>query len=199
MRSLVRVDNELEVGNSTLRLNVLGAGPPEPDASTIADPREKGRRSRGGRRLLAATVPGATVCLLPTRCSTASPTARTPPVYVYSTDPEVNNWRVSFTRVGTERDYVQSEFTPNGRVFSWGGPDTVNGVLVRNGDHAPARVLVAPGSQQSTTPGGERTFPPGSQAQAEVAWSRLDRNTFTSSAGRGRRSGCGPFGACMSF
>ncbi|MCB0779031.1 MAG: hypothetical protein KDC03_05750, partial [Flavobacteriales bacterium] len=56
----------------------------------------------------------------------------------------------------------------------------VNGVLVRNGDHAPVRVLVAPRSQQLITLGGERTFRPGSRAQAEVAWSRLDRNTFSS-------------------
>ena len=39
---------------------------------------------------------------------------------------------------------------------------------------------MAPRSQQLITLGGERTFRPGSRAQAEVAWSRLDRNTFSS-------------------
>lgn len=184
VRSLVRVDNELEVGNSTLRLNVYSEQDHRNQTlQQSLTPEEKEVLAEAGDDPLAATVPGADSVAFDADqvLYRLADSLGYTPVYVYSTDPEVANWRVSFTRVGTGNgDYVQSEFTPNGRVFSWVPPDTVNGVLVRNGDHAPVRVLVAPRSQQLITLGGERTFRPGSRAQAEVAWSRLDRNTFSS-------------------
>lgn len=69
------------------------------------------------------------------------------PVFRYNTEPRYCGLADhTFTQVGAGLgDYVQQEFTPNGRVFRWVAPDTVNGVLVRRGDHAPVRVLVTPG------------------------------------------------------
>lgn len=102
------------------------------------------------------------------------------PVYVYSTDPEVAVFRIIFTQVGQGNgDYLQQDFTPNGRVFSWVAPDTVNGLLVRRGDHAPLRVLITPRSQQLITLGVDHRAGPRTKATMEVAFSNLDRNTFS--------------------
>ncbi|MFN3874280.1 MAG: hypothetical protein ACK4L7_00005, partial [Flavobacteriales bacterium] len=102
------------------------------------------------------------------------------PVFVRSIDPEAAVFRVVFTQVGAGLgDYVLQEFTPNGRVFRWVAPDTVNGAVRRRGDHAPIRLLVAPRAQQLITLGMEHRFGARTTAAAEAAFSRLDANTFS--------------------
>jgi hypothetical protein len=89
-------------------------------------------------------------------------------------------YRITFSQVGSgSGDYVQQDFTANGRVFTWVAPDTVNGTIVRRGDHAPVRVLIAPRSQQLITLGMEHSFGRRSTAGVELAFSNNDRNTFS--------------------
>lgn len=103
------------------------------------------------------------------------------PVYVFSTDPAVAHFRVTFTQVGRGNgDYVQQEFTPQGRVFRWVAPDTLDGVIRRNGDHAPVRVLIAPKAQRFLTIGAEYAHGARTKASAELAFSGNDVNTFSS-------------------
>ena len=102
------------------------------------------------------------------------------PVYVFSIDPEQAVFRLIFTQVGQGLgDYVQSDFTPNGRVFRWVAPDTVGGTIVRRGDHAPVRVLIPPRSQQLITLGVDHAFGRRTKGTVEVAFSNEDRNTFS--------------------
>lgn len=102
------------------------------------------------------------------------------PVYVYSTSPDSAFFRITFTTVGTGNgDYVQDSFSPNGRIFRWVSPDTVNGVVLRRGDSAPLRVLMAPKAQQVVTLGAEHTLNPGSTVFTELALSNNDLNTFS--------------------
>ncbi len=103
------------------------------------------------------------------------------PVYRYSTAPDSAFYRLTFTTVGTGNgDYVQDSFSPNGRVFRWVAPDTVNGTIIRRGDTAPLRVLVAPRSQQVVALGFEHRFATRSKVSTELAFSNNDLNTFSS-------------------
>jgi len=103
------------------------------------------------------------------------------PVYVYSTDSANARFRVSFSSVGTGNgDYVQEQFTPNGRVFKWVGPDTLSGIIVRRGDHAPVRVLIPPRAQQVAEVGATHRVSDRVKVWGGVAWSNDDRNTFSS-------------------
>ncbi len=103
------------------------------------------------------------------------------PVYVYNTSPDSAFYRLTFTTVGTGNgDYVQDSFSPNGRVFRWVAPDTVDGNIVRRGDSAPLRILVAPRAQQVLAMGAEHRFSARTKASAEIALSNNDVNTFSS-------------------
>lgn len=182
-RSLVRLENTTQIGNSTLRLNVYS----EQDHRNQPLQQQLSEEEREVLRLagddpLAATVVGVDstgfandqVLYLRTDSLGYSP------VYVYSTSPDSAVFRLIFTQVGQgSGDYVQQEFTPNGRVFRWVAPDTVNGTIIRRGDHAPVRVLIAPRSQQLITLGVDHRFGPRTKASVEVAFSNNDRNTFS--------------------
>jgi hypothetical protein len=101
-------------------------------------------------------------------------------VFVYSTSPDSARYRVVFSSVGSGRgDYVQEQFTPNGRVFKWLGPDTIAGQVVHRGDHAPVRVLIPPRSQQVAELGATHRFGKRTKVWGQLAWSRDDRNTFS--------------------
>ncbi|HNM68070.1 MAG TPA: hypothetical protein PKG57_00285 [Flavobacteriales bacterium] len=103
------------------------------------------------------------------------------PVFVHSTDSVNARFRVSFSNVGPGNgDYVQEEFTPNGRVFKWVAPDIISGVIVRRGDHAPVRVLIPPRAQQVAEVGASHRFGDRVKVWGGVAWSNDDQNTFSS-------------------
>lgn len=206
-RSLLRVENSTTINKSTLRLNVYS----EQDHRNQALQQQLSEEEREVLRLagddpLAATVNGvdSTGYANDQVLYQRSDSLGYDPVYVYSTDPENALYRLIFTLVGAGNgDYVQQEFTPNGRVFRWVAPDTVSGVLVRRGDHAPVRVLIAPRSQQLITLGAEHRFGARSKATVELAFSNYDRNTF-SALDKGDNQGLGflargehgiPFGA----
>jgi hypothetical protein len=182
-RSLVRVDNITEVGKSTFRFNLYSEQDHrnQPLQQQLSDA-DRETLVEAGDDPLAATVSGvdsigwANDQVLYRRTDSLG----YDPVYVYSTDPENGLYRLSFSQTGAgQGDYVQQEFTPNGRVFRWVAPDTVNGVLVRRGDHAPVRILIPPRSQQLITLGVDHRFSNRTKATVELALSNEDRNTFS--------------------
>jgi hypothetical protein len=183
-RSLVRVENITELGNSTLRFNLFSEQDhrTQPLQQQLSD-EDKEALGEAGDDPLGALVNGAdsvgwaTDQVLYRRTDSLGYF----PVYVYSNVPEEAHYRVSFSQVGVGLgDYVQQEFTPNGRVFKWIAPDTIAGLIIRRGDHAPVRVLIAPRSQQLISLGLDHRFGRKTNATAEVAMSRFDRNTFSS-------------------
>jgi hypothetical protein len=182
-RSLVRLDHSVDFGKSTLRFNVYSEQDHrnQPLQQQLSDEERLVLREAGDDPLL-ATVPGvdstgfADDQVLYQRLDSLGYF----PVFRYNTNPDTAVWRITFTQVGAGLgDYVQQEFTPNGRVFRWVAPDTVNGVLVRRGDHAPVRVLVTPRSQQLITIGFDHTPSTRTNATVELAYSNEDRNTFS--------------------
>ncbi len=101
-------------------------------------------------------------------------------VFVFSDDPEKADYEVSFTRVGMGLgDYIQSDFNSNGRIYTWVAPDTVNGILLRNGDHVPGVLLVTPKELQVINAGLRYSWKSQSWIEMEGALSNEDLNTFS--------------------
>ena len=182
-RSLVRLENITDLGRSKLRLNLYSEQDhrDQPLQQQLSD-EDKEALSQAGDDPFAAMVNGidsvgyANDQVLYRRTDSLG----YDPVYVYSTDPESAAYRISFTQVAPgQGDYVQQDFTPNGRVFRWVAPDTVNGQLIRRGDHVPMRVLIPPRTQQLFTLGFDHRFGKNTNATVELALSNEDRNTFS--------------------
>lgn len=182
-RSLLRFDDTFEHGKSTYRLHVYSEQDHRNQSlqqQLSAEEREVLREA--GDDPLAAVSTGvdstgyATDQVLYWRTDSLGYS----PVFVYSTAPDSALFRVVFSDVGSGNgDYVQQEFTPNGRVFQWLAPDTVEGNVVHRGNYAPVRLLIAPRAQQLITLGWEQRHGPRTALAAEAAFSHLDANTFS--------------------
>lgn len=182
-RSLLRLDQTLEWSRTTLRLNSYSEQDHrnQPLQQSLSDA-DRRVLAQAGDDPLAAAVPGAdsTGYLTDQVLYRRTDSLGYAPVYVHTTDPATALFRVVFSQVGAGNgDYVLKEFTPIGRVYRWVAPDTVEGAIVRRGDHAPLRLLVAPRAQQLVTLGLEHRFSKRTTVAAEGAVSRLDANTFS--------------------
>jgi hypothetical protein len=182
-RSLFRIANEYTAGGTTLRLDVYSEQDHknQPLQQSLTDA-EKLALANAGDNALDAVVPGAdSVSFSADEVLYAQvDSLGWFPVYRYSTNADSARYRVSFSTVGAGKgDYVQQEFTPNGRVFRWLAPDTVNGTILHRGDQAPVRVLVPPRHTRMATLGAEHRFSARTKAWGEVAVSDADQNTFS--------------------
>jgi hypothetical protein len=102
-------------------------------------------------------------------------------VFVYSTNENEAFYQLRFSRVGLGNgDYVESEFTANGKTYRWVAPDTVDNQIVRNGNFAPVNRLVAPNKSQMAVGGGRVKVSDRTTVFMETAVSNYDRNTFSS-------------------
>ncbi|HMN05088.1 MAG TPA: hypothetical protein PKD45_05115 [Flavobacteriales bacterium] len=182
-RSLVRVSDDFTSGATTLHLNFYSEQDHknQPLQQSLSDA-EKAALAEAGDDPLKAMVPGADSVAFSTDevLYARIDSLGWSPVYRYSTNADSAHYRVSFSVVGAGRgDYVQQEFTPNGRVFRWLAPDTVEGRIVHKGDHAPVRVLVPPRTKRMLSLGAEHDFSRRTKTWGEVAWSGQDLNTFS--------------------
>ncbi len=101
-------------------------------------------------------------------------------VFVVSTDPAIANYQLSFSQLSSGiGDYIQGEFTANGRTFLWVAPDTINGMIVHNGEFAPVRKLIAPQTHQMISAGGNFRPNESTEIRAELSYTHLDPNTFS--------------------
>lgn len=97
-------------------------------------------------------------------------------VFIYSTDPAVAQFNLSFVNVGQgSGDYVQDINGANGRVYKWIAP--VNGI--RQGMYAPVTILVTPKKQQMLSVGMDYRVSDKTSVSTEVAMSNYDVNTFS--------------------
>ena len=97
-------------------------------------------------------------------------------VYVYSTDPAVANYALSFSYTGIGKgNYVISTNLVNGRVYNWVAP--LNGVP--QGLYEPVVPLIAPQRIQLLTIGGDYSFNENSKVTIEGGLSNQDANTFS--------------------
>ncbi|MGB3524726.1 MAG: hypothetical protein WBB32_02040 [Flavobacteriales bacterium] len=182
-RSLVRVADEFTSGATTLRFNLYSEQDHKDQSlqQSLTD-QEKQSLAEAGDDPLKAVVPGAdSVAFSADEVLYAQvDSLGWSPVYRYSTHADSAHYRVTFSAVGTGNgDYVQQEFTPNGRVFRWLAPEVVGGTVVRKGNYAPVRVLVPPRYKRMVTLGADHRFSVRTKAWGEVAVSNEDRNTFS--------------------
>lgn len=101
-------------------------------------------------------------------------------VFKVSTDPNIAHYQLSFSQLTQGNgDYLQGDFTANGRTFYWLAPDTINGLIIHNGNYAPVRKLIAPSTHQMISAGS--TFKPDefSEIRGELSYTHLDPNTFS--------------------
>jgi hypothetical protein len=99
-----------------------------------------------------------------------------PGVYVYSNDPAVSHFQLSFTNMGQGNgDYVSIPSSANGRVFQWVAP--IGGV--HQGSYAPVILLVTPKKKQMVTLGGEYKLNKNTSLMMEGALSDYNQNTFS--------------------
>ncbi len=121
-------------------------------------------------------------------------------IFVVSSDPDIAVYQLRFSSVPSGiADYVQGEFTANGRTFTWLAPDTVNGDIIHKGTFAPVRKLVAPQTQQLISAGAKFSPDKSIDIIGEVALSRFDPNTFSSVDNDKNQSWAGKLTAKKSF
>ena len=89
-------------------------------------------------------------------------------------------FNVNFSEVGAGNgDYTQIGFDATGRIFEWVAPDTISGRIIRNGDFAPIRQLIAPKRNQLLMAGANAKFSESTSAMVELGFSNDDQNTFS--------------------
>ncbi|HRH36882.1 MAG TPA: hypothetical protein PK760_00970 [Flavobacteriales bacterium] len=182
-RSLLRFDDTYERGKSTVRLHVYSEQDHrnQPLQQQVGDAERTVLQSAGDDPL-AASINGidSTGFAADQVLYALIDSLGYDSVAVHGTDPSTDFYRITFTDVGQGNgDYVLQEFTPNGRVFSWSPPDTLNGVIVHTGTYAPIRLIIAPKAQQLITVGVDHRFAPRTTATVEAAFSNNDLNTFS--------------------
>lgn len=97
-------------------------------------------------------------------------------VLVYSVQPDSAYYRATFQFVGQGNgDYVFSNFNALGKVYKWVAP--VAGVS--QGDYEPSRVIITPQQRQMVTSGVEVRLSKVLKLETELAYSKLDINTFS--------------------
>jgi hypothetical protein len=99
-----------------------------------------------------------------------------PGVFVYSNDPVVSHFQLSFSNMGQGNgDYINIPSSANGRVFQWVAP--IGGV--HQGSYAPVILLVTPKKKQMVTLGGEYKLNKNTSLMMEGALSDYNQNTFS--------------------
>lgn len=97
--------------------------------------------------------------------------------YVYSTNPKLAYYEISFAEVGDGKgNYLLSSATTNGRVFVWVEP--IDGIP--QGDYAPVQLLPAPVKNEMATFGAAYNFSKDDKVYFETALSVKDNNLYSS-------------------
>lgn len=98
-------------------------------------------------------------------------------VYVQSTNPNVDLYKLTFCYVGQGKgNYLPLPGTANGKVYQWVVPVAGN----MSADWEPVGMLVTPKKTQIITLGGDYAFGKNTIVSAEAAMSNFNRNLFSS-------------------
>lgn len=101
-------------------------------------------------------------------------------IYIQSDNEDTVRYRLRFSNVGTGNgNYVLNGFNAFGRVYRWVKPDTVSGIITRNGDYEPVTLLIAPKRKQLLTFDNRYDFSKNFSLNSTLALSANDINTFS--------------------
>lgn len=97
-------------------------------------------------------------------------------VFIYSTNPNLALYRVSFAFAGANKgNYKKGVSAANGRVYEWIAP--IDGVP--QGDYVPYRLIITPKKSQLINAGGEMNLSEKTSVNFEFAYSKTDINAFS--------------------
>lgn len=100
-------------------------------------------------------------------------------IYIQSNSPDSAFFQLFFSKVTGGGDYVLDGFNAFGKIYKWIAPDTVNNLIVHNGEYAPVRTLVTPQKKQLVSLGTEQQLSQNTVLKFEGAMSNQDLNTFS--------------------
>ena len=101
-------------------------------------------------------------------------------IFQYSSSSDSAFYQLVFSDLGSSSgDYVLSEYSALGRIYSWVSPTIINGDTIHNGNFSPVRLLITPKKRQMVSSGVERKYGNNSFAKIEVSLSNEDVNTFS--------------------
>ncbi len=109
-------------------------------------------------------------------------------VLVYSVNPVTAVYRATFEFVGAGNgDYIFSNFNALGKVYKWVEP--IAGVS--QGDYQPSRLIITPKQRQMITSGVSINLTKFLNLETELAYSKVDINTFSKFDRKDDRSAAG--------
>ncbi len=101
-------------------------------------------------------------------------------IFEFSQKSDSNLFRLRFSFVGAGNgNYIQDGFSAFGRVYRWVKPDTINGQIIKRGDHEPVILLIAPKTKQLISFENTWEINDNLTLLADVAMSNNDINTFS--------------------
>lgn len=100
-------------------------------------------------------------------------------IYVHSNNEDSAFFQLSFSKISNGGDYVLEGFNALGKVYKWVAPDTINNVIIHNGEYAPVRTLITPQKRQVVSAGLEQKITRNTILKFETAISNKDINTFS--------------------
>ena len=100
-------------------------------------------------------------------------------IYKFSVDENTAYYQLTFSEVGQGNgNYLIKEYNALGKVFEWIAPDTLNNMIIKNGDYSPLKKLVTPKKRQLINIGGSSLIN-NKQITYEISSSNTDLNTFS--------------------
>ena len=182
-RSLLYFNNELEQGKFSYKLNVYSEqdSRSQPLQQKLTQ-NQKDVLINAGDNLSNAlidavdTVAFSKDLILYQRKDTVVNNVLYPNILVYSTNDTLAIYKATFTSVGAKKgNYIQANSAANGRVFQWVAP--IDGIP--QGSFEPKIQLIPATKKQIATLGTEYKFSKKFKMISEVAYSKLDLNTFS--------------------
>ncbi|MDA9262043.1 hypothetical protein N9P38_01630 [Flavobacteriales bacterium] len=102
-------------------------------------------------------------------------------IYKYSNSIDSNLYRLQFANLGVGKgNYVLDGFSPFGKIYKWTKPDTVGGVIIRNGEFEPVVLLITPKRKQMLTLENVWDLTENTKIISDLAFTNQDYNTFSS-------------------
>lgn len=182
-RFLVTTSNTVSVGNTDFWLNIFDEtdNKNQPFDQTITSD-DRALLSQVGDNIELAVIPG--YDSIPYEASeiryqmvdTIVNAIAYDSIFIYSTDPELAFYRISFSYAGPNSgNYIKGISAANGRVYEWIAP--VDGVP--QGDYVPMKQIITPEKNQVIALGGATKISDKTSLDFELAYSKTDLNTFS--------------------
>lgn len=102
-------------------------------------------------------------------------------IYQYSNSTDSSLYRLQFTNLGAGKgNYVLDGFSPFGKIYKWVKPDTIGGIIIRNGEYEPVVLLITPKRKQMLAVENIWNATKNLTIISDLAFTNVNVNTFSS-------------------